>query len=142
MASILLTPAATAVSLVILKCHISYVFFTCVPTEASIDCPKRIVLTVSLYFSPKRAIAPSEIACSWGTFLLSSKGICSLIQAFTNCSMATNSSVVSLLKWEKSKRNIPECTIEPFCSTWSPNIEAMPGELGGFAVWLQEVLKR
>ena len=142
MASILRMPAATAPSDLILKCQISAVFFTWVPPQSSMDCPKRMVLTASPYFSPKRAIAPCSKAFSMGTLRCSSKGRPLLMRAFTKLSIDVSSSVLSLAKWEKSKRRYLECTAEPFCSTWVPRISRSAWCNKCVAVWLHSVLLR
>jgi hypothetical protein len=88
----------------ILKCHMSDVFLTWVPPHNSIEFPKRMVRTASPYFSPKRAIAPSETACSIGTARCSSNANFPSIRAFTKFSISFNSSGDIFEKCEKSNR--------------------------------------
>ena len=63
-ASILLTPDDTEVSLDIINPSISDVFFTCVPPHNSTENspPKLTTLTSSPYLSPKNANAPESKA--------------------------------------------------------------------------------
>ena len=86
-ASNLLIPAAIADSEIILKCQICDVLSTWVPPHNSIDFPNFTVLTVSPYFSPNRAIAPSERAFSIKVFRFSSNKRFSFILEFTNSSI-------------------------------------------------------
>ena len=90
MASILLIPDAIAPSDLILNCHISAVFFTCVPPHNSTESPNFIVLTTSSYFSPKRAIAPLSIASCIGTSRFSINEIWSSIFELTKDSTWDN----------------------------------------------------
>ena len=65
MASILLIPDETLDSDNILNTPISPVLFTCVPPHNSTETSEKLkTLTSSSYFSPKRAIAPWDIASS------------------------------------------------------------------------------
>ena len=81
MASILLIPAATADSEIILKCSISLVLATCVPPQSSLEklLSKVIIRTLLPYFSPNKAVAPWSIASWYGISLCSSKSIDCLI---------------------------------------------------------------
>ena len=74
-----------------------------------------MVLTVSPYFSSNKAIAPSEIALSIGTFLFSSKTNFPSIQALTKFSISASCPIFTLEKCEKSKRKLSELTLLPFC---------------------------
>ena len=105
-ASIRLTPAATEFSETILKRPIFAVLSTCVPPQNSTEkSPALTTLTISPYFSPNRAIAPSFLASSIGISLVST-GKDDRIISFTLFSTAAISSVVSALKCEKSKRHL------------------------------------
>ncbi len=66
-ASMRRTPAATPLSLTILKSAICPVFRACVPPQSSFDTPGTFTTrTTSPYFSPKSAIAPLATAALYG----------------------------------------------------------------------------
>jgi len=103
-ASILLTPAATALSDTILKSPICPVACTCVPPHSSTDFPKLTTRTCSPYFSPNSDRAPILFASSTGICRFSSKTRLSLMRRLTRASMVDSSLSFIFWKWEKSKR--------------------------------------
>ena len=135
-ASIRRTPAATELSDMIFTIPIFPVAATCVPPQNSIEEPNWITRTLSPYFSPKRAIAPSSLASSIGILRYSFKGILARILALTICSTLRSSSSVTFWKWEKSKRNESGVTNEPFCSICSPRTSRRAASSKWVAEWL------
>ena len=89
MPSTLLIPEAIALSFIILNCHSSDVFLTCVPPHNSYELPNFIVLTTSPYFSPNNPMAPLSKAFFIGTFLFSSRAMAFSILELTKFSTAT-----------------------------------------------------
>ena len=121
-ASTLRTPAATALSAVILNNPNSPVAPTCVPPHNSILYFSSIMTTrtTSPYFSPNNAIAPNCIASSFDISLITT-GMLARIFSFTIFSTCSISSFVIFAKCEKSKRKYSELFKEPFCAMCLPN---------------------
>ena len=103
-ASIRRTPAATLDSEIILKSPIFAVLSICVPPQNSIDLSFMFTTrTISPYFSPKSAIAPSLRASAMGISVFST-AIPSSMAVFTKLSTFSVSSAVKAEKCVKSKR--------------------------------------
>ena len=91
-ASILRTPDATDDSDTILKSPIDPVFLTWVPPQNSTEKSSAFTtLTISPYFSPNNAIAPSFLASSIGISLVTT-GTADIITSFTVFSTFLSSS--------------------------------------------------
>ena len=107
-ASIRRTFAALDVSVVTLKRPISAVERTCVPPHSSRDqepSPTSTIRTMSPYFSPNSAVAPSAFASS-SVVVIARTGLFSRIHALTWSSTSRSSSGESGEPWVKSKRSL------------------------------------
>ena len=116
-ASILLTPDEIEDSERILNCPISEVLPTCVPPHSSKENLSSILttLTLSPYFSPKRAVAPFFLASSMLTLFSILTLIFSKILSLTISLILSKESTSILEKCEKSNLNIFSFTSDPFC---------------------------
>ncbi len=137
-ASILRTPAAMAVSLIILNKPIRPVSGTWQPPHNSIENSgsKVIILTFSPYFSPKSILAPDFSASDIGRSRSSWRWIFSLIFWLTRASIFMISSGETLEKCEKSNRRYVSVTNDPRWATWSPSTSLRAACSKCVAEWL------
>jgi len=109
-ASILLVPAATPDSEIILNSPIFDVLATCVPPQNSFEnSPMQTTRTVSPYFSPNSAVAPVFLASSIVITCVTT-GMASAIFSLTIFSTFSSSSAVMLWKCAKSNLNLSGST--------------------------------